>query len=178
VPGSKFAAFWRIFVPGSSLPLRETPTRSPHFHTHRCSRAGAPTGSKNRHSERVTPAILSPVGQCNRRRDRQFFIPFSRAERPTRQTTKTDRLSHNAVPALAAITQAWKSVPREVDRALRQKAAKRNLSLNRMVVEELSDAALGARKRADFSGLVGKWTPDPAFDEVLASGKIDRDKWK
>jgi len=27
VPGSKFAAFWRIFVPGSNLPLRETPPR-------------------------------------------------------------------------------------------------------------------------------------------------------
>jgi len=31
VPGSKFAAFWRIFVPGSNLPLREIPTRCPHF---------------------------------------------------------------------------------------------------------------------------------------------------
>jgi len=29
VPGSKFAAFWRIFVPGSNLPLGEIPTRSP-----------------------------------------------------------------------------------------------------------------------------------------------------
>ncbi|SPE30428.1 hypothetical protein SBA3_1660001 [Candidatus Sulfopaludibacter sp. SbA3] len=29
MPGSKFAAFWRIFVPGSNLPLCEIPTRSP-----------------------------------------------------------------------------------------------------------------------------------------------------
>jgi len=29
VPGSKLAAFWRIFVPGSSLPLREMPTSFP-----------------------------------------------------------------------------------------------------------------------------------------------------
>jgi len=29
VPGSKFAAFWRIFVPGSCLPLRKIPTRFP-----------------------------------------------------------------------------------------------------------------------------------------------------
>jgi len=29
VPGSKFAAFWRIFVPGSSLPLYEIPARFP-----------------------------------------------------------------------------------------------------------------------------------------------------
>jgi len=50
--GSKFAAFWRIFVPGSNLPLRETPTRSPHFHTHRCPRE-APA---------ARPAALPAVG--------------------------------------------------------------------------------------------------------------------
>jgi len=72
-----------------------------------------------------------------------------------------------------------RGVPREVDRALRQKAAKRKTSLNRIVVEELSEAALGATKRADFSDLVGKWAPDPEFDEVLAAGRrIDTEKWK
>ena len=70
-------------------------------------------------------------------------------------------------------------VPREVDIVLRRKAAKRKLSLNRMIVEQLSEAAIGARSRADFSDLVGKWTPDAAFDEILAAGrKIDRDQWK
>jgi len=54
----------------------------PHFQTYRCPRAGAPTGSKNRHSERVTPAILSPVGQCNRRRYRRFFHPVLRGGPP------------------------------------------------------------------------------------------------
>jgi hypothetical protein len=72
-----------------------------------------------------------------------------------------------------------RGVPREVDIALRRKAAKRKLSLNRIIVEELSEAATGAKKRADFSDLVGKWTPDAAFDEILAAGRqIDRDKWK
>ena len=72
-----------------------------------------------------------------------------------------------------------RGVPREVDIILRRKAARRNLSLNQMIVEELSEAAIGARNRADFSDLVGKWTPDPAFDEILAAGRrIDRDKWK
>lgn len=71
-----------------------------------------------------------------------------------------------------------RGVPREVDRALRRKAAQRKMSLNRMIVEELSEAAMGVRKRADFSDLVGKWTPDPAFDEILAAGRqIDPDKW-
>jgi hypothetical protein len=72
-----------------------------------------------------------------------------------------------------------RGVPREVDIVLRRKAAKRKVSLNRMIVEELSEAAIGARNRADFSDLVGKWTPDPAFDETIAAGRrIDRDKWK
>jgi len=72
-----------------------------------------------------------------------------------------------------------RGVPREVDIVLRRKAAKRKLSLNRMIVEQLSEAAIGARRRADFSDLVGKWIPDTAFDETLAAGrKIDRNKWK
>jgi len=33
--------------------------------------------------------------------------------------------------------------------------------------------------RADFSDLVGCWTPDPAFDEIIASQrKIDWAKWE
>ena len=72
-----------------------------------------------------------------------------------------------------------RGVPREVDVALRRKAAKRKLSLNQMIVEELSESAIGAKKRADFSDLVGKWTPDAVFDEILAAGrKIDPNKWK
>jgi hypothetical protein len=40
-------------------------------------------------------------------------------------------------------------------------------------------AAGGHRRRADFSDLVGRWTPDPAFDEILAAQRqIDADKWK
>jgi hypothetical protein len=72
-----------------------------------------------------------------------------------------------------------RGVPREVDLLLRQKAAKRKVSLNQMIVEELSEATTGTKIRADFSDLVGKWTPDPAFDEVLSAGrKIDKSKWK
>ena len=72
-----------------------------------------------------------------------------------------------------------RGVPPEVDVALRRKAARRKVSLNQVILEELSEAALGVRKRADFSDLVGKWTPDPAFDEIIAAGRqIDRKKWK
>jgi hypothetical protein len=79
----------------------------------------------------------------------------------------------------STIQYTIRGVPREVDVVLRRNAAKRKVSLNQMILEELSEAALGARKRADFSDLVGTWTPDAAFDEVLATGRqIDPDKWR
>jgi plasmid stability protein len=72
-----------------------------------------------------------------------------------------------------------RGIPREVDRALRQKAARQKRSLNQVIVEELTEATIGAKRRADFSDLTGGWIPDPAFDEILASQRqIDWDKWK
>ena len=72
-----------------------------------------------------------------------------------------------------------RGIPPEVDRALRKKAAQLKRSLNQIVVEELTRATIGRTRRSDFSGLVGQWTPDPAFDEVIASQRpIDWDKWK
>jgi hypothetical protein len=72
-----------------------------------------------------------------------------------------------------------RGVPPEVDQALRKKAAKLKLSLNQLVVDELTRAAIGRPRRTDFSDLVGRWIPDPAFDEVIASQRqIDWDKWK
>jgi hypothetical protein len=72
-----------------------------------------------------------------------------------------------------------RGIPPEVDRVLRRRAAQRKQSLNRLIVEELTSATTGLRKRADFTDVAGKWTPDPAFDEILASQRrIDPDKWK
>ena len=72
-----------------------------------------------------------------------------------------------------------RGIPPEVDRALRQKAAHRKQSLNQLIVDELTVATVGSQKRADFSDVVGRWTPDPAFDEILsAQRRIDRKKWK
>jgi 6-phosphogluconolactonase/glucosamine-6-phosphate isomerase/deaminase len=40
-------------------------------------------------------------------------------------------------------------------------------------------AAVGGQRKAWFSDLAGGWTPDPAFDEILAAQRrIDWDKWK
>jgi hypothetical protein len=72
-----------------------------------------------------------------------------------------------------------RGVPREIDRALRKKAAQRKQSLNQLILDELAAAVSGARKRADFGDVVGHWTPDSGFDEVIAvQRQIDPDKWK
>lgn len=72
-----------------------------------------------------------------------------------------------------------RGVPKEVDRALRTKAAQLKISLNQLVVNELMRATIGRPRKADFSGLVGQWTPDPEFDEIIAAQRqIDWDKWK
>ena len=72
-----------------------------------------------------------------------------------------------------------RGIPPDVDRALRRKALQRKQSLNQIIVEELTAATTGVRKRADFSDVVGKWAPDPAFDEIMTSQRqIDMDKWK
>jgi hypothetical protein len=78
-----------------------------------------------------------------------------------------------------SIQYTIRGIPPEVDRVLRQKAARRKQSLNRVILEELTQAAIGGNRRADFSDIVGRWTPDPAFDEIMAAQRqIDQDRWK
>jgi len=78
-----------------------------------------------------------------------------------------------------AIQYTIRGVPREVDSVLRRKALQRKQSLNQLIIEELSAATVGQQRRADFSDLLGRWIPDPAFDEILAAQRqIDEDKWK
>ena len=72
-----------------------------------------------------------------------------------------------------------RGIPAELDSFLRQKAARRKQSLNQVILDELSAAVTGRAQRADFKDLVGQWTPDPQFDEIIKSQrKIDRGKWK
>jgi hypothetical protein len=78
-----------------------------------------------------------------------------------------------------AVQYTVRGIPSEVDRALRRKAAQRKQSVNQVIVDELTRATLGRVQKADFSDLVGRWTPDPAFDEIIASQRqIDWDMWK
>ena len=54
-----------------------------------------------------------------------------------------------------------------------------NQSLNRVILDELTLAATGGNRKADFCDIVGRWTPDPAFDEMVAAQRqIDQDLWK
>jgi hypothetical protein len=72
-----------------------------------------------------------------------------------------------------------RGIPPEVDRALRAKARQRKQSLNRVVIDELTRAVIGRPMKADFSDLVGKWSADPAFDEIVASQRqIDPEIWQ
>jgi hypothetical protein len=72
-----------------------------------------------------------------------------------------------------------RGVPREVDRILRTKATRRGQSLNQVIVDELIAVTVGSQRRPDFSDFVGRWTHDPAFDEIVAAQRhVDSDKWK
>jgi plasmid stability protein len=78
-----------------------------------------------------------------------------------------------------SIQYTVRGIPRELDHILRQRAARRKQSLNQVILDELTMATVGRKQRADFSDLAGRWTPDPAFDEIRAAQRqIDRDKWK
>jgi plasmid stability protein len=82
-------------------------------------------------------------------------------------------------PQSRSIQYTIRGIPAEVDSALRRRAAQCKQSLNRFIVDELTIATGGHRRRADFSDLVSRWTADSAFDEILvAQRQIDPDKWK
>src|SRR5258708_7418493 len=72
---------------------------------------------------------------------------------------------HAGMKSQAKVQYTLRGVPSEVDRALRKKAAQRKQSLNQVILDELTAATIGRKRREDFSDLVGRWTPDPAFDE-------------
>jgi hypothetical protein len=72
-----------------------------------------------------------------------------------------------------------RGVPQPVDSALRLKAKHRKQSLNQLILDELTRATVRRQPTADFSDLVGKWTPDAAFEQAVASQRqVDLEKWK
>ncbi len=72
-----------------------------------------------------------------------------------------------------------RGIPPEVDRQLRERAKSRKISINRLIVEELTKATIGPRKHAEFTDLVGKWEQDEAFDSVLEGlRRVDAEDWQ
>ncbi len=85
------------------------------------------------------------------------------------------------MPANTAVQYTVRGVPREVDQRLRLRARQRRISLNQLLVEELSAAGGGAPRRRyrRLKDLGGRWQEDPAFDRTLAEQRrIDRELWK
>ena len=71
-------------------------------------------------------------------------------------------------------------IPDSVDRALREAAARRGLSLNEAAIDALA-RGLGVEEQMhdDLDDLIGTWKDDPSFDEAIADqDRIDPDLWQ
>lgn len=75
-----------------------------------------------------------------------------------------------------------RNVPGSVDRALRRKAAERNVSLNTLVLQVLGDEAgvTGeVREHHDLDQFFGTWIADPKVDRALAEQReVDPRDWR
>jgi predicted nucleotidyltransferase len=75
-----------------------------------------------------------------------------------------------------------RKIPREVDKALRQKARKERRSLNDVAIEALSrgagvDGPVEVNHDLDFA--IASWVEDPECEKTLEDQrKIDADLWK
>jgi hypothetical protein len=83
------------------------------------------------------------------------------------------------MPTKADIQYTIRGVPPEVDAALRRRARQRRVSLNQLLVEELSAAGGTGLRRRQLSSLPGRWHNDRKFDRIVAEQRtIDEDLWK
>ena len=85
------------------------------------------------------------------------------------------------MPTVGSLQYTIRGIPREVDRVLRRKARQRGISLNQLLVEELSAIGGGARARRlrSLDELGGVWQEDPEFDRILNEQRqIDPALWK
>jgi hypothetical protein len=82
----------------------------------------------------------------------------------------------------AGMQYTLRKIPREVDRALRQKAKKEGKSLNQVAVEALARGASVEQVRPKFHNLdfaIGTWVEDPEFDKIIEEQRqIDPEMWK
>lgn len=83
----------------------------------------------------------------------------------------------------AGMQYTLRSIPEDVDFALRAKAASQGKSLNEIAIEVLRQGlslSSPLTKKRDLSEFVGSWTePDPEFDKAIAECRqIDPEDWK
>jgi hypothetical protein len=84
------------------------------------------------------------------------------------------------MPTDTQVQYTVRGIPPEVDAALRRRARQRGISLNQLLLEELSVAGgTGPQRRRQLSDLPGRWHNDPKFDRIVAEQRvIDEDLWK
>jgi hypothetical protein len=81
-----------------------------------------------------------------------------------------------------SVQYTLRAVPSEVDKALRRKARREGISLNRAALETLSTGLCLAGEpvlNRDLDFLAGTWVEDAEFDAALQEqDKIDPDLWR
>ncbi len=88
-------------------------------------------------------------------------------------------MCHNACMKTHALQYTVRGLPLEVDRVLRERAKARKTSINQVIIDELTKATIGRKQMADFTDLVGRWQPDEATEQILASQReINPEDWR
>jgi len=80
------------------------------------------------------------------------------------------------------IQYTLRGVPKHVDQALRERAARCGKSLNQVAVEVLEGGlglTDGERRFHDLDDLAGTWVDDPGFDAAIAEmDRVDPELWR
>jgi plasmid stability protein len=75
-----------------------------------------------------------------------------------------------------------RSIPNQVDAALRRRARRERKSLNQVAIEALATALGTGEERIrhrDLAGIAGAWVEDAQTDKALAAARrIDRALWR
>ena len=75
-----------------------------------------------------------------------------------------------------------RSVPEQIDRELRRKAAAEQKSLNAVILEALErefGSPNGTTEHNDLDFLIGSWEDDPAFDKAVSDfGQVEQGMWQ
>ena len=85
------------------------------------------------------------------------------------------------MPTSLKVQYTIRGVPRDVDQTLRRKAHQRKISLNRLLVEELTNAAgcPSGQTYRSLKSIAGRWKEDPEFDRILEEQRqIDWGLWR